>query len=72
MRFDLHLRQDVTAQLDGLASQMAEWDAQPSVTDDERDRIREAITPFEHTTRHDNLVIAGVDGSGDYLRVSTP
>ena len=70
MRFDLHLRQDVTAQLDGLASQMAEWDAQPSVTDDERDRIREAITPFEHTTRHDNLVIAGVDGSGDYPTLS--
>ena len=70
MRFDLHLRRDVSSQLDGMASQMAEWEAQPSVTDEERHRICQGITPFEHTTRRKDLIIAGVDGSGDYPALS--
>ena len=70
MRFDLHLRRDVTTQLDGLASQMAEWEAQPTLSDEQRERIRQSITPFAHTTKHENLVIAGVDGSGDYPALS--
>jgi hypothetical protein len=66
MRFDLHLRREVSQQLDGLTAQMAKWEAQPSVDDDERERIRQAITFFEHTTTREDLVLAGVDGSGDY------
>ncbi len=70
MRFDLHLRQDVASQLEGLAGQMAEWEAQPGISEEERDRIHSLITPFSHTTRRHNLVIAGVDGSGDFPTLS--
>lgn len=66
MRFDLHLREDVTRRLDALAGEMAAWETQPSTSKAEKTRIRDAIVPFEHTTRRDDLAIAGVDGSGDY------
>lgn len=70
MRFDLHLRRELREQLDELTNQMARWEAQPDVSDQERDRIRDAITPFAHSTHREALTIAGVDGSGDYPALS--
>jgi hypothetical protein len=70
MHFDMHLRRDVTEQLDELAAQMAAWDAQPSMSDEECARVRDVITPFDHTTRRATLTISGVDGSGDYPALS--
>ena len=70
MRFDLHLRRELTEQLDGLAAQMTAWEAQESIGEPELERIRTAIVPFSHTTSRDGLVVAGVDGSGDYPALS--
>jgi hypothetical protein len=36
----------------------------------EADRVREAITPFAHTTVREGLRVAGVDGTGDFPTVS--
>ena len=49
---------------------MSAWEARPAIPEDLQDKIREVVTPFEHTPKHKNLVIAGVDGSGDYPALS--
>ena len=70
MRFSVHFRQGVKEQLGSLASEMAEWAELPRVDDTEADRIRAAIQPFAHTTDRSDLLIGGVDGSGDYPSLS--
>jgi hypothetical protein len=66
MNFDLHLRTDLQISLDALADEMANWEAAPRLSEDEFDKLHQAIQTFPHTTRHECLTIAGVDGSGDY------
>ena len=70
MRFSVHFRQGIKEQLGSLASEMAEWAELPRVDDTEADRIRAAIQPFAHTTDRSDLLIGGVDGSGDYPSLS--
>lgn len=70
MRFSLHFRQGVRERLQGLADEMREWSEVPRVDEDEAHRIRAAIRPFAHTTQRTNLVVGGVDGSGDYPALS--
>lgn len=66
MRFDLHVRQGVRDQVGSLAVQMASWEARAPLSDEAREWILQAITPFAHTTVAAGLHVAGVDGSGDY------
>ena len=70
MRFDLHLRTELREQIAGAAEQMRDWEDAPRFNAKERDQTADAVQSFEHTTRRDNLVIAGVDGSGDYPSVT--
>lgn len=66
MRHTQHLRGEVRDRLTALAEQMRDWQVLPTISDQERDRIVEAIQPFRHTTTTEPFSLAGVDGSGDY------
>ena len=66
MRHTQHLRVEVRDRLTTLAEQMRDWQESPAISDQERDRIVEAIQPFQHTTTTAPFTLAGVDGSGDY------
>ena len=66
MHFDLHLRRTVRDQIENLAGRMAAWDLEARIPDESWTRMVEAITPFEHQSRSEGLVVGGVDGSGDY------
>src|SRR5262245_192662 len=71
MRFDLHLRPGLRQRLDALASEMAAWEATARIPDEESDRLREAIIPFEHKVACDGpFRLGGVDGSGDFPAVA--
>ena len=70
MRFDLHLRGAVRAQVSALAGRMAEWDHRTDLQDTDRRQILESIHSFSHTTSAVDLVVAGVDGSGDFPALS--
>jgi hypothetical protein len=49
---------------------MAAWDLQQPVSPDLQRRLVEEIHPFDHTTTLPDIVIGGVDGSGDYPTVA--
>lgn len=66
MRFDVHLRNSVRERLSVLSSQMAEWETRAAPSEDLFERLVDAIQPFTHTTRCQDLVIGGVDGSGEF------
>lgn len=66
MRFDLHLRGAVKAQVTEVAERMASWEHKEVLTEEHRELIRAAITPFPHQTTAAALTVAGVDGSGDF------
>ncbi len=70
MRFDLHLREDFKTQVSDITAQMKEWETVPRIDESEQESVRDRIQPFGHTTHVDRLVIAGVDGSGDYPSVT--
>jgi hypothetical protein len=70
MRFDLHSRAGVRECLTTLAQEMASWEGTPRIGDEEADQVRQSVRPFAHTTRRDDFVVAGVDGSGDYPSLS--
>jgi len=70
MRFDLHLRTELREQIASVAEQMRSWEDNPRFGSTDRDRTRDAIQHFDHTTAHENLLIGGVDGSGDYPAVA--
>ena len=70
MRFSVHLRAGVRERLSRLAGEMVAWADVPRVDEDEASRIRSAICPFDHTTKHAGLSVGGVDGSGDYPALS--
>jgi hypothetical protein len=70
MRYDLHLRRAFRDRAEQAASQMSRWEARPRIGPLEADRVRDAITPFAHSTVRDGLRIAGVDGTGDFPTVS--
>jgi hypothetical protein len=70
MRFDLHLRTELRDQIATVAEQMREWEDAPRFGAKERDQTLEAVQGFEHTRHRENLLIAGVDGSGDYPAVT--
>lgn len=70
MHFDLHLRSQITQELEKLADRMKSWENQPRIDQDESARIRENISFFEHNHRKEGLSVAGVDGSGDFPAVS--
>ena len=70
MRHDLSVRSLVRDRLKSLAKQMSAWDATPRIDEKEEEWIRESITPFDHCTYQENLVIGGVDGTGDFPTLS--
>jgi len=49
---------------------MAEWDHRSDLEAGDRQRILERIESFPHTTSVADLVVAGVDGSGDFPALS--
>jgi hypothetical protein len=66
MRFDIHLREGVSQALAALAGEMGAREATPRIDAAERLRLLDALQPIEHTTQCDDLLVGGVDGSGDY------
>jgi hypothetical protein len=66
MRYTQHLRTEVRDRLAGLAHEMRVWQEQPCLSAEEKDHLASAIGLFRHSTRVDDLCLAGVDGSGDY------
>ena len=70
MRFDLHLRTELREQIASVAEQMRSWEEAPRFGARDRDRTLDAIQRFEHKTSREGLLIAGVDGSGDYPAVA--
>lgn len=69
MHYDIHMRSDVRERLADLAETMRSWEVAPRVEEHEAEKIGKAIRTFSHTTRHSDLRIGGVDGSGDYPAV---
>ncbi len=49
---------------------MAEWDHRSDLGETDRQKILNAIQSFPHTTSTTGLVVAGVDGSGDFPALS--
>lgn len=70
MRFDIHLRSSVKAQIDKLAEQMKSWEDKPRMDFHEEKGALESINFFAHATRRENVRYAAVDGSGDFPVVS--
>ncbi len=70
MRFNIHLRSEFRQQVKHLAENMKSWEKSPRIEQHEEMMLLEAITPFEHTTKCSNLLIGGVDGSGDFPSLS--
>ena len=70
MRNDLLVRSLVRGKLKGLAAEMSTWEALPRIDADEEARIRQAVQPYAHTTRREQLIIGGVDGTGDFPALS--
>lgn len=70
MHQSLPIRADVIAQLEKIAGKMAEHESTPLIGDEEKETIKSAICGYEHTKTHDGLVIAGVDGTGDFPSIS--
>jgi hypothetical protein len=66
MRFDLHLRREVTDRLRGVAEQMGAWEHAPRLSADDKEEVHRRVCVFDHTTSVPPLRFAGVDGSGDF------
>ncbi len=66
MRFDIHLRKNVRQRLAEISSQMALWDTRAPQSADLYSKLVDAIQPFAHTTHSHDLLVGGVDGSGDF------
>lgn len=66
MHFDLHLRAQITRELEALAARMKVHQEANLLDDAEKNEIERRITLFSHSTDREHLTIAGVDGSGDY------
>jgi len=70
MRQSLPIRADVIAQLEKITGKMAAHESAPLIDDAEKDAIKSAVQSYDHTTSRENLVIAGVDGTGDFPSIS--
>jgi hypothetical protein len=70
MRFDIHIRQAMRDRLADVSARMAAWDQQQPTAPDLHRRLVEAIEPFDHTTQATELLVGGVDGSGDFPAVA--
>lgn len=66
MRFDLHVRAAVRDQLQDLATRMSAWEGDVTFAQREVEQIKESIGVFRHATTAGQLLIGGVDGSGDF------
>jgi hypothetical protein len=70
MRFSLHFRAGLKRQISELAGEMAAWETAPRIDESEAEKIKRSIRFFAHTTHRHDLVVGGVDGSGDYPALS--
>ena len=70
MRHDLVIRQLVRGKVKSLATEMLSWEALPRIDANEEKLIQLAIQPYQHTTKRDQLIIGGVDGTGDFPSLS--
>lgn len=70
MRQDLAIRQVVRDKIGVLARAMNDWEEVPRIGEDEAERIRQSIQPYQHSTSFRPFVIAGVDGTGDFPALS--
>ncbi|MBD1863992.1 MULTISPECIES: hypothetical protein [Trichocoleus] len=70
MRFDLYLQAEFQEQLDAIVGDMQLWQGQISPCEGEEALLRKCIQCFSHTTQREALLVAGVDGSGDFPMLS--
>lgn len=70
MRNDLVVRALVRDKLKDLTQEMASWEALPRIDPAEEVRIQQAIQPYPHATQREQLIIGGVDGTGDFPTLS--
>jgi hypothetical protein len=66
MKFELSLRSSIQQQIQQVAETMKAWDEQPHLQAHERTRILDSLFPFNHTTASERLIVAGVEGNGDF------
>lgn len=67
---DIAVWGDLDAKLETLATDMAAWDVHPRIDAAEETQIKNALQFFRHTTEAENLIVAGVDGTGDFPALS--
>lgn len=70
MRFDIHVRQTMRGRLADVSARMAAWDQQQATAPDLHQHLVDAIEPFEHTIQASDLLVGGVDGTGDFPSVA--
>tara|TARA_Y100001934_G_C12360391_1_gene780357 strand:- start:1396 stop:2616 length:1221 start_codon:yes stop_codon:yes gene_type:complete len=70
MRFSLHFRKNIFEQIDKLTDKMKDWEAIPRINADEEKVIKDKVECFDHTIKFQNLIIGGIDGSGDFPSLS--
>jgi len=66
----LPIRADVEKRLAKIVEQMVEHEAVPQISEEEKTHIKSGIKSFDHKNSIDSLVIAGVDGTGDFPSLS--
>jgi hypothetical protein len=70
MSYNFQTRNSVREQVRELAEAMRVWNEKPSYTEPERKALRDRIAFFNHTTKINSFLCAGVKGGGDFPAVS--
>lgn len=67
MRFDIHFRQDVSEQIDGVVNCIKGWNTEDDSVRDELKKLVDEAVHFDHCPKADHdFIIVGADGSGDF------
>ncbi len=66
MRYTVHKHPQVLNQLQTIVAQMKTWNVQAKFSPTDKQEIAKRITFHTHSDSSPNLIMAGVDGSGDF------
>jgi hypothetical protein len=66
MRYTVHKHPQVLNQLQNIVAQMKTWNVQAKFSPTDKQEIAKRITFHDHSDSSPNLIMAGVDGSGDF------
>lgn len=66
MRFSIHLNQKLGEELESVTQKMRDWEQLQRINPLQASNVKHHIRRFPHTTQTSNLLVAAVDGSGEY------